>query len=677
MERKIYLEQTPLDEALKKWTDKFIEKNINKPLEGENIKVIDSLGRVTAEPVFAKVSSPFYHSSAMDGYAVKFSDTVGASEGTPKQLKIPDQAVYVSTGDPIPDGFNAVIMVEDVNVVRSVKSEEEHIEIIKPVTPWQNIRTIGEDIVVTELVLPENHRIRPIDIGAMLAGGLSDIKVRKKPKVAIIPTGNELVEPGSILIKGNIIESNSRILAGLVTEWGGEPVRFQIVPDNIEELKKAVSSALQTSDLVVINAGASAGKKDFTSTVIGELGEIILHGLNIKPGKPAILGWVYNKPVLGIPGYPVSAYITFELFAQPIIYMWQGIKPEEAETLKAKLSRPIASALGMEEFLRVKAGKVGDNIIASPVSRGAGILMSLVRADGFIRIPAMSEGLGAGSEVEVKLMRRKDEISNTIVCIGSHDNSLDILANFLKKRYPHLSLSSAHVGSMGGLIALKRGEAHIAGTHLLDEESGEYNIPFIKRLFNEYKSGETPDLPYLGAYSPVGQASRLSNEEFSDKKIILINLVYRQQGLLVLKGNPKNIQGFKDLVKDDITFINRQSGSGTRLLTDKYLKELGIDPRKIKGYDREEFTHMGIASAVLTGIADTGLGILAASKALGLDFIPVAKERYDLAVPEKFYNLDMIKNLMGIIRSDMEFRNTVINLGGYDIADMGQIIYGE
>ena len=671
MKSKIYLENTPLQEALARWTEKLIKNGINNPLEGEIIKVSDSLGRITAEAVFAKVSSPFYHSSAMDGYAVKFADTFGASERTPKQLKIPEQALYISTGDPLPEGFDAVIMIEDVNIikrqgteVKKIRSSEdkniptsqllnfstsqspdsELIEIIKPATPWQHVRTIGEDIITTELILPENHKIRAIDIGAMLAGGLTEIKVRRKPKVIIIPTGNELVEPGKSLRKGNIIESNSRILAGLITEWGGEPVRFAIVSDNIEKLKKAVLEATQTGDLIVINAGASAGKKDFTAAVIRELGEIILHGLSIKPGKPAILGWINNKPVLGIPGYPVSAYITFELFAKPVIHIWQGIEMRESEILKAKLSRQVASTLGMEEFLRVKVGKVGENIIATPVSRGAGILMSLVRADGFVRIPAMSEGIGAGTEVEVKLIRHKSDISNTIVCIGSHDNTLDILANFLKKKKLEFSLSSAHVGSMGGLIALKRGEAHIAGTHLLDEETGEYNIPFIKRL-----------LP--------------------DEKIILINLVYRQQGLLVLKGNPKNIRGFEDLLREDITFINRQSGSGTRLLTDKYLKELEIDSRKIKGYEKEEFTHMGVASAVLNGIADTGLGIFAASKALGLDFIPVAKERYDIALPERFYELDMIQKLLEIIRNDLEFKNTVVNLGGYDVADMGKIIY--
>jgi putative molybdopterin biosynthesis protein len=664
---KIYLENTPLAEALEKWKNALIHRDIYKPLEGETVAVIDSHARITAEAVFAKLSSPFYHSSAMDGYAVKFADTIGASEGNPKKLKIPEQAVYTATGDPLPDGFDAVIMIEDVNIIRTQNlptgqagtehrtqtsdirhqtsdSSTEYIEIIKPATPWQNVRTIGEDIVVTELILPENHRIRPVDIGAMLAGGLTEIKVRRKPKVVIIPTGSEIAEPGSRLKKGNIIESNSRILAGLVSEWGGEPVRFNIVPDDTDKLKKALLEAVKTGDLVVINAGASAGKRDFTSSVIAELGEIILHGLAIKPGKPAILGWINNKPVLGIPGYPVSAYITLELFAKPLIHVWQGIEIKKTKILKAKLSRQIASTLGMEEFIRVKTGKVGENVIASPVSRGAGVLMSLVRADGFVRIPAMSEGIGAGAEVEVELIRDVQDISNTIVCIGSHDNTLDILGNFLKKKYPKYSLSSAHVGSMGGLIALKRGEAHIAGTHLLDEETGEYNITYIKQL-----------LP--------------------DEDIMLINLVYREQGLLALKGNPKNIRGFKDLIREDITFINRQSGSGTRLLTDKHLKELNIDAQKIKGYEKEEFTHMGVASAVLSGVADTGLAILASAKALGLDFIPVAKERYDIAVKKEFYNLEMVQKLFEIIRSDSEFRNTVVNLGGYDISNMGKIIY--
>ena len=511
-------------------------------------------------------------------------------------------------------------------------------------TPWQHIRVIGEDIVATELILPENQKIRPVDIGAMLAGGHTHVVVRKKPKVVIIPTGTEIVEPGSDLKKGDIIEYNSRILGSLVSEWGGEYIRYGIVPDNPEDLKEAVLDAHGMGDLVVINAGSSAGSADFTPIVIKDLGEIILHGVNIRPGKPVILGWIKGIPVLGIPGYPVSAFITFELFAKPIIYKWLGSEVKGPEILNAKISRQAASPAGQEEFLRVKVGKVGDQFIATPVTRGAGVLMSLVRADGFIRIPAMSEGIGAGSHIEVELLRSREEIEHTIVCIGSHDNALDLLANILKKRYPKFSLSSAHVGSMGGLIALKRGEAHMAGTHLLDEESGEYNVPFLRRF-----------LP--------------------DQKIVLINLVYREQGLLVLKGNPKEIKGFEDLTKSDVVFVNRQAGAGTRLLTDKCLRELAIEPRQVKGYEREEYTHMGVASAVLTGVADTGLAILASARALNLDFIPVAKERYDLAVPGQFFDTEMMECLIKIIRQDTEFREIVSALGGYDISDMGKVMF--
>ncbi|MCI0469481.1 MAG: molybdopterin biosynthesis protein, partial [Nitrospirae bacterium] len=364
----------------------------------------------------------------------------------------------------------------------------------------------------------------------------------------------------------------------------------------------------------------------------------------IKPGKPFIAGFIDGKPVLGIPGYPVSAYLTFQLFAAPLIRRLLGLAPEKMETLPASLSRQASSQLGVDEFVRVKVGVVNGNYIATATGRGAGLLMSLVRADGIMKIPASTEALTAGKQAVVELIRKKQEIDNTIVCIGSHDNTLDILASFIKKRYPIYSLSSSHVGSMGGLMAIKKGEAHLAGTHLLDEETGQYNVPFIKRLLN-------------------GQ------------KVTLINLVYRQQGLLVRRGNPKNIKGFEDLIRQDLIFINRQSGSGTRLLLDKHIKELGINPYLINGYDREEYTHMAVASSILSGLADFGLAIYSSANALGLDFIPVAEERYDLAVPDEFIDTEMISTLLSIVRSDDEFRQAVISLGGYDIRDMGEVIW--
>jgi putative molybdopterin biosynthesis protein len=638
LSRNVYYSTTPPDEALVTWLQKIDAAGAGAPLPAETVGVADSLGRVTARAVIAEVSSPFYHASAMDGYAVRFPDTFGASEAEPLRLRLNELAFYVDTGDPLPEGTNAVIMVEDVNVL------DGSIEILAPATPWQNVRTIGEDIVATELILPENHRIRPVDIGAMLAGGHTEVMVRRRPRVAVIPTGTEIIEPGSELRRGSIIEFNSRVLSGYVSQWGGQPLRMDIVPDDPELLEEAVSGAVEAADLVVVNAGASAGSEDFTSEVVGRLGEVVVHGLSMKPGKPAILGLVRGRPVLGIPGYPVSAYLTFGLFARPLILRWQGIEPERPELIEARLSRQIASTLGQEEFVRMKVGKVGENLVATPLSRGAGLLMTLVRADGLLRIPAMSEGLAAGAEVRMELLRSRAKIENTIVSIGSHDNAMDLLANAVRKRYPTYSLSSAHVGSMGGLMALKKGEAHMAPTHLLDEETGQYNVAFIKKL-----------LP--------------------DRKTALVNLVYRQQGLMVPPGNPKGIKGFGDLARQDVTYINRQRGAGTRLLLDKHLRELGISPSSVRGYDREEYTHMAVASAVLTGVADTGLGVLSAANALGLDFIAVAKERYDLAIPGEFMDTDMIRALLSIVREDGEFRRSVLDMGGYDVSDMGKVMW--
>ena len=639
MKREIFRKVVPLEDALSQWRKRLAESGIFRPLDPETIDVRESMGRVTAAPVLARISSPFYHASAMDGYAVRFTETFGASEASPLKLRLGKEAVYVDTGDPLPWEFNAVVMVEDVNL------EGDNIEIVAPVTPWENVRTVGEDIVATELIAPEGQKIRPVDMGAMLAGGLTEVSVRKRPKVAVIPTGTEIVEPGTELKRGDIIDFNSTVLGGLVSEWGAEFIRMPIVPDNRERISTAVSKAVGEADIVVTIAGASTGSEDYTEGVLKALGELILHGVAIRPGKPAMLGIIDGTAVVGLPGYPVAAHTAFGLFTKPVVMAMQGLEENSGGfgTVRAKLSRQVHSPLGSEEFVRMKIGNVGGALIATPLGRGAGLMMTLARADGVMRIPAMSEGLGAGTEVEVELLRARQEVENTIVSIGSHDNAMDLLANSLKKKYPRFSLSSAHVGSMGGLMALKKAEAHIAPTHLLDEETGKYNTPFLKRLLPE-------------------------------RDVALVNLVYRTQGLMVLKGNPKGLQGLVDLKREDITFINRQRGAGTRLLLDKSLKELGISPEDITGYGREEFTHMSVASAVLTGVADTGLGVLSAANALGLDFIPVAKERYDLAIPADQIGSERVAALLDIIRNDKEFKESVDSMGGYDVSEMGQLI---
>jgi putative molybdopterin biosynthesis protein len=633
--REVYLDNIPLIEAERIWSS--IMESI-EPLEFEIVDVGKALNRITAVPVFAKVSSPHYHAAAMDGIAVVARKTFGADEKNPVRLKQNADFKYVDTGDPLPPGCDTVIMIEEVHPIG-----DDEVEIITSHSPWEHVRGIGEDIVATELIVPENHRLRPQDLGAVLAGGHVQITVRKKPKFAILPTGTELVLPGADLKPGDIIEYNSAMLAGYIKEWGGEAQVIGPVIDDYDMIKSKVRKALETADAVIINAGSSAGTEDYTSSIVKELGKLLVHGVAIRPGKPVILGIAEGKPILGIPGYPVSAALNMNIFVKPMVYRMQGMPTPSNQKIKATLSRRVVSAIGVEEFLRVKLGRVGGKMVASPLSRGAGIIMSLVRADGIVRVPALKEGLENGEKVEVELLRSKQDIENTVVIIGSHDVTIDILANEIKKTHPELNLSSAHVGSMGGIMALKRGEAHMAGIHLLDPDTGEYNISYIKR--------------YL-----------------SEQNIVLVNLVYREQGLIVPRGNPKNIKGIEDLARGDVLFINRQRGAGTRLLLDLKLKELEISPKDVKGYEREEYTHMAVAATVAGGGADVGLGILAAANSLDLDFIPVSPERYDLAIPEEYYKLDSIQKLLEVI-NESKFRQKVMTLGGYNVSHTGEIIF--
>jgi putative molybdopterin biosynthesis protein len=641
MDRNIYIDNLNLAEALELWENRLSESGCLTPLKPEIIPVDLALGRITAEPVFARLSSPFYNASAMDGIGVRFQDTIGASEASPIRLSRHQQFEWLNTGNVLPEKFNAVIMVEDVQPI-----DDNTVEIIMPVTPWKHVRTIGEDIVTTELILPEGHRIRPIDQGAMLATGLTEITVRKTPTALVIPTGSELVQPGKPLQPGNIIEFNGRVLCGYLTEWGLLAERSPIVTDKPENLKKAISDAAAQYDIIIVNAGASAGSKDHTAGVVNELGELVLHGVNIRPGKPVILGVVQGKPLIGLPGYTISAVITLNLFVRNLVDSLLGAQSLPPKFLEATLARPLSSKLGVEEFIRVKLGQVGEAIMATPAGRGAGAVMSLVQADGFLRVAANSEGVGGGEKVKVDLLRDEYEIKNTLVFIGSHDNILDVLANLLHRLRPPCRLSSAHVGSMGGIMAIKRGEAHLAGTHLLDEESGEYNISYIKKFL---------------AGIPLQ----------------LINLTYREQGFLVPRGNPLGIRGFNDLIRNEVRFINRQRGAGTRLLTDLHFNKLGISPEHVKGYDREEYTHMNVASAIASNTADTGLAIRAAAVALDLDFIPVAHERYDLILPGEFADDPRVVALLQTIREKGEFRQTVESLGGYDLRDSGRIMYEQ
>ncbi len=371
-----------------------------------------------------------------------------------------------------------------------------------------------------------------------------------------------------------------------------------------------------------------------------------MHGIAIRPGHPVILGVAKGKAIAGIPGYPVSAAMTFDLIVRPLLYRWQGQLPPERPVMAATLTRKVLSPMGEDEFLRVALGKVGDRVVATPLASGAGVIMSLVKADGILTIPRFSEGHHAGETVQVELLRSPRIIENTIVAIGSHDMTLDLLADLVQRRHPTLRLASAHVGSLSGLLALQRNEAHLAGAHLLDEATGEYNVGYIRRLLNA-----------------------------EGIHVVLMGFVNRTQGLIVPSGNPKQIEALEHLLRPDVSFVNRQRGAGTRVLLDYELKKRGLNPRAIAGYERQEYTHLAVAAAVKSGAADCGLGILAAARALGLDFVPLFDERYDLVIPVQHYESPLLAPLLALIQERASgFAAMVEALGGYGTAQMGQVL---
>jgi putative molybdopterin biosynthesis protein len=638
MSRDIYLQDIPLEEALERFWSALDRAGALAPLSGEDVNIPDALGRVTAAPVFARTSVPHYHASAMDGIAVRADDTLGASETSPLRLRGGTQATWVDTGDPLPPDTNAVIMAEHVQDVG-----DDQLEILAPVAPWQHVRPMGEDLVATELVLPENHALSAVDLGALTAAGHTCVRVRKRPRVAILPTGSELVEPGAPLPPGAIVDFNSVVLAGQVSEWGGEPTRLPITPDDRARIRDRVQSALEHNEVVLVNAGSSAGSEDYTAAIVRELGELLVHGVAIRPGHPLVLGIARGRALLGIPGYPVSAILTSQLFLRPLLYRLQGLPPPPRPIAQATITRKLLSPMGEEEYVRVKLGQVGDRLMAAPLSRGAGVIMSMVRADGLARIPRFSEGIHAGADVEVELLRSMDDVRQTVVAIGSHDLALDLLSNQLARRSPGASLASANVGSLGGLLALARDEAHLAGSHLLDEQSGEYNVSYIQR-------------------------------HLAGRQIVLVHLAGRVQGMIVPSGNPKRVMQLGHLARSDVLFVNRQRGSGTRVLLDYQLRKLGLGPTEIKGYEREEYTHLAVAADVASGAADVGLGILAAARALGLDFVPLFNEQYQLVIPREHFESPILASLLEIIRGQ-DFRAEVDALGGYDVADMGRVVW--
>lgn len=577
-----------------------------------------AVGRITAEPIFARFSVPAIHLSAMDGIAARSADTIGASEQHP--VILPD-AVRVNTGNIVPPGYDAVIMIEDVWV------DGETYIVRKPVSPWQHIRPVGEDIGETEMILPRGHRIRAHDLGALANYGVTEVATMNL-RAGLIPTGSELVPAGEMPPPGKVVESNTLMVASVLAEAGVETHRYGIVPDDYEAIREAVRRGVAENEILLVSAGSSAGTRDYTADIVRDLGEVLAHGVAIKPGKPVIIGRVEGKPVIGLPGYPLAAATVLREIVMPLVARY-GLFVQEPECVAARLTTSLHSDVGTDEFVLLSTGRIGDRWVAVPQSRGAGVQMSAVRANGYMQIPSQKEGVEAGETVDVRLTVPRAEAREAVLVTGSHDPALDQITDLVRPR--GVDVHSTHVGSMGGVIALKKQECHAAPMHLLAPD-GTYNIHYLER------------------YLP-------------DADLVLLCVAERQQGVISRDG-----LGFEDL--PGRTFVNRQRGSGTRILLDHHLAERGIDPGSISGYGREVTTHLAVALAVRTGEVDAGMGVYSAAKALGLAFVPVATERYELAMHREMLDDPRIAALVETVSSEA-FKKVLRDLGGYETAETG------
>ena len=628
-----FLTNVPLDKAREDFLRAMEQAGFSAG--AETVPVPEACGRITAAAVYARICAPHYPASAMDGIALDARRTFGAGETTPVTLAAEDFTV-VDTGDPIPDGCDAVVMVEDL-----VPLPGGGVRLHAAAAPWQNIRQIGEDICAGEMILPSHTAVTPAAIGAMLAAGVLEVAVLRRCVVGIIPTGDEVVPPTAAPKSGDVMEFNSSIFSAMLRQWGAEPVTFPIVPDDKDALRCALDAALERCDAVLLNAGSSAGREDYAAEVIGEAGEVLLHGVAIKPGKPAILGRRGAKPILGVPGYPVSGILVLTELFRPLLDAWNRTAPAPEAQREATLARTVVSGLKYQEFVRVRLGMVGKRLMASPLNRGSGVVSSFMKADGILTIPQGQEGIEAGETVQVRLLRPMAELERTLVVIGSHDPLLDEAADLLHLADPTLFMQSTHVGSMGGILAVRRGETHAAGVHLLDEADGSYNSSYIRKYF-------------------------------PDGGVRLVECVGRTQGLMLPHGNPQGIRALEDLQRAGLRYVNRQKGSGTRILIDYLCRTRGIDPTKIYGYDREEFTHTAVAAQIAAGSADAGMGIWSAARLYDLDFLPVCMEQYDLLIPDSAFDTPMVQRLLEVLQS-AQFRARIASLGGYTLQHPGTV----
>lgn len=633
--RKVYLAKKSLEEAKAIWNN-FLSTIEPKK---ETIPVKESLNRITASPVQASRSAPNFNASAMDGIAVSSEDTAGATEREPITLK-GNQFKYVNTGNLIPEGYNAVIKIEDINQLDS------GIKIFKSVSPWHNVRTIGESVMKGDQILTSNQKLKAYHIGALLEAGVFEVEVYAKPVLTVISTGDEIVSPESSPEPGQYVDFNSTMVKEMAEEAGGEINFYGVVSDEEKALKAAINQATQSSDLVITIAGSSAGSKDFTASIVEEKGEIFVHGVEIQPGKPLLLGAIENVPFIGLPGFPLSCLHAFENFGTMAVKALQKDSADADNYIQAKVKRKLASKPGRVEYVRVnlsfEKSQTGqeDFPIAVPRRRGSAVMKSQAQADGILEIPADREGLAVDELAEVKLLYPENYLKDNLVLAGSNDPLLDYLQELLITSAQKIKLRLQSRGSQAGIHALIRGEADLTTAHLLDPETGEYNLSYL--------------------------------DQIAEEPLELLTLAWRDQGLYLSPDSQLCLKNINDLKNKDITFINRQQGAGTRILFDYQLNQSNIKPAEIKGYDREEYTHAAVAQAVAVGSADTALGIRAVAKAFGLNFIPLFSERFELIYPTRLAEDYRIKKIKEIIKSN-RFQEYLTEQTGYDLKDTGQI----
>ena len=599
------------------------------PLSAEAVSLADARTRVLAHDVVAAFDAPPFDRANVDGFALRAADTVGASDGNPKIFTLnseviacghapmltvgPGTCTTIATGGVIPRGADAVVMIEQTELIESNPSR---IELRRAAAPGQLISYAGSDIARGETLLRRGARIGSREIGMLAASGLARIEVVRRPKVAVLSTGDELVEPGNPLKPATVYDSNSATIAAAVSEAGGEPITFGVLPDDAAILEKTVREALAVSDMVVLSGGTSKGAGDLSHRVVSRLGKpgILVHGVALKPGKPLCLAVVDDKPVVVLPGFPTSAIFTFHAFVAPVIRARAGLPPEATQTVSARVPVRVASELGRKEFVLVSLVKGDQGMIAFPTGKGSGAVTSFSQADGFLEIDALASSLDAGSDVQVTL------IDNTIrapdlVIMGSHDVALDVVVGALADH--GLTARILAVGSLGGVAAANRGECDIAPVHLIDPASGQYN-----------KHLATQGLSLVPGWRRMqGLVFRPGDARFEGRSA--------SEALKIILADPSALM------------INRNAGAGTRVLTDKLLG--GARPA---GYANQPKSHNAVAAAIAQGRADWGLAIEPVAKLYGLGFLPVSPEHYDFLVVDSRREHPGVQVFLTALRDD-------------------------